>query len=237
MSGQFYLSTKGLDYDVWLKAIEDGQEGDVLTLFSLSLLADVHIYAHLHAGQFWMTLKKVSKMHEEVVNMCQVHLLYLEQGLFVELKQRVVPLEVVTNPNPSVTSCVVGELTEMEEKTHNGILHTRLRVGHSTSLEKGNKEKKPPSASAGSALDLTRSNTEQQKSLLNMSPLNLSVSKKPVPAVPCTFLPLDLSTNNGIAENVNISMDDDLLKQDVKLEKQTATDYPLRPSPPPKLAG
>ena len=32
----------------WIEAIEDGRKGDVLTLFALSILTDVHLYVHLH---------------------------------------------------------------------------------------------------------------------------------------------------------------------------------------------
>ena len=42
--GQFYFSTKGLNFDSWMEAIDEGCKGDVLTLYGLSLLIDVHTY-------------------------------------------------------------------------------------------------------------------------------------------------------------------------------------------------
>ena len=65
--GQFYLSTKGLNFDTWMEAIDEGHKGDVLTLHGLSLLADVHTYIHLHNGQFWSTLKNVPSTHDETL--------------------------------------------------------------------------------------------------------------------------------------------------------------------------
>ena len=40
--GQFYLTSKGLSFDTWIEAIDEGRKGDVLTLYGLSLLTDVH---------------------------------------------------------------------------------------------------------------------------------------------------------------------------------------------------
>ena len=54
--GDFYLKTKGMVFNMWIEAIEDGRKGDVLTLFALSILTDVHAYVHLHTGQHWTTL-------------------------------------------------------------------------------------------------------------------------------------------------------------------------------------
>ena len=73
----FYLKTKGMSYDVWIEAIEDGRKGDILTLFGLSTLTDLHTYVHLHEGQYWITPKTVPDNHEEVLKACKVHLLYL----------------------------------------------------------------------------------------------------------------------------------------------------------------
>ena len=75
--GQFYLSTKGLDFDTWMEAIDEGHKGDVLTLYGLSLLTDVHTHIHLHNGHFWSTLKNVPLTHDEPLRKCKVHALYL----------------------------------------------------------------------------------------------------------------------------------------------------------------
>ena len=124
--GQFYLSTKGLNFETWMEAIDEGRKGDVFTLYGLSLLADVHMFIHLHNGQFWTTLKNMPSIHEETLPKCKVHALYLGRGLFVELMEWDVPLQIIENPNPKVTSIVIGELTELEQKTYDDTLHTGL---------------------------------------------------------------------------------------------------------------
>ena len=73
----FYLKTKGMSFDVWMEAIEDGRKGEILTLFALSILTDLHTYVHLHKSQYWTTLKMVPSTHEKILSACKIHLLYL----------------------------------------------------------------------------------------------------------------------------------------------------------------
>ena len=101
--GDFYLKTKGMSLDVWMEAIEDGCRGDVLTLYTLSILTNIHTYIHLHEGQFWSTLKNIPGTHEEIVKNCELHLLYLGCGMFVKLKKCEIPLSLAPNPDPSVS--------------------------------------------------------------------------------------------------------------------------------------
>ena len=145
--GDFYLKTKGMSFDVWMQAIKDGRKGDILTLFVLSVLTDFHTYAHLHEGQYWSTLKTVPNTHEEVLCACEIHLLYLGRGMFIELKKCETPLSIAPNLDPGVTSYIIGELTPAEQTAYDNVLLSGLGVGC------GNTEKGctlPPSASAGS---------------------------------------------------------------------------------------
>ena len=96
--GQFYLSTKDLNFDTWIEAINEGHKGDVLTLYGLSSLTNMHTYIHLHNGQFWSTLKNVPSTHDETLWKCKVHALYLGRGLLVELREWEVPLQIIDNP-------------------------------------------------------------------------------------------------------------------------------------------
>ena len=114
--GQFYLTTKGLSFDTWLDTIDEGRKRDVLTLYGLSLLNDVHSFVHLHAGQSWTTLKVAPPSHEEAIKKCRIHVLYLGRGLYVKLVERMTPLQLIKNPDPGITSLVIGELSELEKK-------------------------------------------------------------------------------------------------------------------------
>ena len=87
--GDFYLKTKDMSFDIWMEAIKDGRKEDILTLFALSILTDLHTYVHLQEGQYWTTLKMVPSTHEEILSACKIHLLYLGCGLYVEPKEEI----------------------------------------------------------------------------------------------------------------------------------------------------
>ena len=112
-----------MSFKTWLEAIIDGRKGDVLTLYALNILMDLHTYVHLHEGGYWTTLKKVTEMHEEILKCCDIHLLYLDHGLFVELTELDVLLEVIENPDPHVQSMIIGELTIEEQSACDEVLH------------------------------------------------------------------------------------------------------------------
>ena len=75
--GEFYLQTKVMSFETWREAVIDGRKGNVLTLFALNILMDLHTYVHLLAGCCWTTLKNVPESHEDIVKCCDIHLLYL----------------------------------------------------------------------------------------------------------------------------------------------------------------
>ena len=43
---------------------------------------------HLHNGNLWTTISTVSSDHDELLSKCKVHLAYVGNGLFCELKPR-----------------------------------------------------------------------------------------------------------------------------------------------------
>ena len=52
--GQFYLSTKGLNFDTWMEAIDEGSKGDVLTYMVLaysSICTHLFIFIMVSFGQ------------------------------------------------------------------------------------------------------------------------------------------------------------------------------------------
>ena len=47
VAGHYCLRPKGLTLDIWADSIEDGQKGDLLMLYSLNLMLDMHTLVHL----------------------------------------------------------------------------------------------------------------------------------------------------------------------------------------------
>ena len=153
---------------------------------------DVHTYIHLHNGQFWSTLKYVPSSHDETLQKCKVHAFYLGRGLFVELRKRETLLQIIDNPDPKVISIVIGELSELETKTYDDIVHTGFGVG------------KTPELKAGTSGSSSTSKHRQKSTLdetLDETPLDLSVEDKFIPnKQPGLVIPLDLSFDQGSDE-------------------------------------
>ena len=215
-----------------MEAINEGCKGDVLTLYGLSLLADVHTFIHLHNGQFWTTLKNVPSTHEETLRKCKVHALYLGRGLFVELMEWNIPLQIIDNPDPKVTSIVIGELTELEQKMYDDTLHTGLGSGITVEFKAGT------STSASVPKQGPNPPTDEP---LDEAPLDLSVDDKDIPAMQLSsVLPLDLSFGQGSDDTQLLKSDTQLMKSeplssDITHETQATLDTSLHYSLPPKV--
>ena len=122
-SASTYLQSKGMSLDVWMDAISDGRKGDILTLYGLSMLLDVHTIVHLRNGKIWMTMESPPDDHVDLLSKCLIHVAYMGRGLFVELVKRENPLEVIKSKDGSL-SYVIGELTVAEQSSFNKILWT-----------------------------------------------------------------------------------------------------------------
>ena len=73
-------------------------------------------------------LKDVPNEHEYKISRCDIHLVYLERGLFVQLVTRPEPLEVIST-SETIDGIIVGQLTASEEKPLDKIIYTGLSVG------------------------------------------------------------------------------------------------------------
>ena len=203
-----------------MEAIDEGCKADVLTLYGLSLLTDVHTYIHLHNGQFRTTLKNVPSTHDETLQKCKVHALYLGRGLFVELREWEAPLQIIDNPNPKVISIVIGELSELETKMYDDILHTGLCVG------KAAESKANTSSSVSIPKQGLRPSLDEPQ---DEAPLDLSLDDKVVPTMqPGLVIPLDLSFSQG-------SDDSSLPKNDTSYESPATLDTLSHHSPSSKV--
>ena len=103
--------------EVWLEAIKEGRKGDILALYCLSLLLDIHTAVHLHNGGMWTTLQVVPDDHDSVMLCCHMHLAYLGMGIFVELVRRETPLTILPDAaagRPDIKSIIIGEVILMK---------------------------------------------------------------------------------------------------------------------------
>ena len=126
-----YLASKGLSIESWSKSVTDGRKADVLALFGLNLLLEMHTIVHLGNGKTWTMLTKQGKMHQDDLNHCDMHLAYVGRGLFVELVPRNTPLQIVLEMDTS-QSVVIREiktLTQEELNTFEQIQKLGLEFG------------------------------------------------------------------------------------------------------------
>ena len=145
-----YLASKDLTVELWADKIWDGRKGDMLILFTLNLLMEMHTIVHLKDGQTWTTLANPNPNHSDDIKCCEIHLVYVGRGLFIELIEHENPLEIVENTEET-TSIIISELTSTEERAIDEVVKLGLGVG----IMRESKGLKPiPSASAGSACDL-----------------------------------------------------------------------------------
>ena len=142
------MKSKGLSIDTWSQSITDDHKGDVLILFGLNLLMEMHCIVHLANGQIWTTLATLSGAHSTDLQKCDLHLAYIGRGLFIELTERAVPLMIVETTE-STTALVIGELTATEECTIEDMMKTGLGIGLTHAIShKPHTIKQVPSASA-----------------------------------------------------------------------------------------
>ena len=81
-----YLNLKKLKLDTWADGVKIGLWADILTIFTLSALIGKHTLIHLRNGNLWTTINTVSSDHDELLSKCEIHLAYVGNGLFCELK-------------------------------------------------------------------------------------------------------------------------------------------------------
>ena len=62
--GANYFKSKGLTFSCWAESILDDQKADMMSLYCLCLLTDIHAWIHLQNGKIWSTLADDSIDHE-----------------------------------------------------------------------------------------------------------------------------------------------------------------------------
>ena len=82
-----YLDSKRLTLDQWLDAVKNNRRGDILCVYFLSLVTGRHTFVHLKGGINWCMLKTVPLIHDELIERCDIHLVYLRFGIFLCLNR------------------------------------------------------------------------------------------------------------------------------------------------------
>ena len=75
-----YLKSKVLEFDHWWESIKDGRKGDVTALLGQNYLMGTHTMVHLSGNRIWST-HQGNLLHDDIVNKCEFHLLYLGRGI------------------------------------------------------------------------------------------------------------------------------------------------------------
>ena len=85
------MTSKKLSIDDWLTTVKDRRRGDILCPYLLNMITGRHTCVHLKNSQLWSTLKSVPVNHDDHVNSCDFHLVYLGFGAFIRLVPRQAP--------------------------------------------------------------------------------------------------------------------------------------------------
>ena len=141
-----YLESKKLTLDEWLHSVAMNRRGDILCVFLLSMVTGRHACIHLKEGRMWSTLRSVPVDHDEHVNLCDLHLVYLGFGAFLRLIPR--PALITEEGDLPILGYVVAEdpKTQME-LTRRAIKEEKIDEPTETNIV---------TAAAGSASQLSR---------------------------------------------------------------------------------
>ena len=155
-----YLDSKKLTLDQWLESVKNNHHGDILCTYVLSMVMGTHTCVHLRGGLIWSTLQVVPLIHEELIERCPIHLVYLGFGIFLRLKCR--PLfEVNVFPAPQVIGHVTSEqLAVMQQLVATAIKQEPITSTNTGTTQKGRTRKTTASVAAGSAEQLPRVEAE-----------------------------------------------------------------------------
>ena len=118
------LESKKLTLNEWLKSVKDNRCGDILcVVYFLSMVTRMHTCIHLKNQKTWCTLKVVPLLHHELMSRCNLHLVYLGFGIFLQLKRCLLPINIlqtlgeVTSDKPGVLEQIVVTGIKREHKT------------------------------------------------------------------------------------------------------------------------
>ena len=118
-----YLKLKKLKLNTWAEGVKLGRRADILSVFALSVLISKHTLVHLRTGNIWTTMETSNCDHDDLLKNCDVHLAYLGNGLFSEIKPKVrdsdlskesgkhKPVHIVSKVKPTTSTEPVSTIT------------------------------------------------------------------------------------------------------------------------------
>ena len=127
MSNRLHGKQRSYDFDTWLGSIDEGLKGDVFTLFCLCMQQDVHTTVHLRNDQYWSSMNEPNGDHYVNIEHSHIHLAYLGRGLYIELVERDVPLQIITGASKDLG--VLGSLKSEELSILDSTMYQGLGVG------------------------------------------------------------------------------------------------------------
>ena len=79
-----YLQSRGIKLLEWLSEVKNGKLADILSIYILCKATQTHCFVH-HNGGIWRTLQEDLKSHQEYVQRCNLHLVYIGSNAYAEL--------------------------------------------------------------------------------------------------------------------------------------------------------
>ena len=139
-----YLDSKKLTLNEWLKSVKEGRRGDIFCVYLLSMATGCHTVVHMRNNKVWSTLKDMPTSHDELLQQCDKHLVYLGLGVFLQLKVH-------------VTVGILGTITGQDPETHKLLVDSvaqSIKHEEQEDSEVHVLPKKHTTAAAGSAAQL-----------------------------------------------------------------------------------
>ena len=85
-----YMELKKLSIEDWVLSVKLNRRGDILSSFILCALTSCHAIVHLRNGNLWTTVDTPESYdHDKLLSICDIHLAYIGNGQFVELKRKI----------------------------------------------------------------------------------------------------------------------------------------------------
>ena len=98
-----YLASKKMSLEDWLFSVGENRRGDILSVFLLCMVTGMQAFIHLQDGNIWSTLRMKPSDHDKLLELCDLHLVYMGFGIFLRLIRH--------TPMDTHVSITIGEIT------------------------------------------------------------------------------------------------------------------------------